>query len=430
MSISPARLLALSQIDQRDLPNWESAVIHRELAPSAPDPRDTDLADRIVQGVIKQLLVLQRLIAEYSGRKRSQIDEPVQKILAMSLYQIRALDRVPIHAIVSDAVELTKLVGHRSAAPFVNAILRKASADKGIGKTLTVKSAAERAELEFSVPRNLFTRLVTLYGESVALALCESFDREPPMLGRLIGSTTLDDLISRSVQARPHEQPGSVVLPALRRSELRALSDAGLVQVQDATSAAAIESLDLQPGQRVLDRCAGRGTKTQQIIERVGPGGVVVAMDTSRSRLRVLDQLIEQRQLLNIRTHLGGTVKDLASPAEPFDRVLIDAPCSNSGVLARRPEARYYQSADEQADLVALQLGILADSADVVAVGGRMLYVTCSIWTEENDQVVNAFLRGEDRFVLLASATTPLRVAESAMTYRDGGFFAALRRIR
>lgn len=430
MKISPARLLALSQLDDRDLPNWSASTIHRELKPRSIDPRDQDLADHITQGVIKQFLVLQRLIVEYSGRKLSQIDEPVQKVLALSLYQMRALERVPTHAIVSDAVELTKLIGHRSAAPFVNAILRKASADNAAGKPVVAKDAADRAEREFSVPRALFKRLALLYGESEALGLCESFNREPPMLGRLIGQTTLADLHAKSIDAQPHEQPGLVVLPPLRRAELRELSDAGLVQVQDATSAGAIEALDIQPGHCVLDRCAGRGTKTQQIIERVGTDGFVVAMDTSRSRLRALEQLIGRRKLGNVVAFQAGAVGELPKLDRPFDRVLIDAPCSNSGVLGRRPAARYVQAVEEQKGLAELQLQILRDSADAVRPGGRIVYITCSIWDEENGRVVDAFLKSDGRFELLQSESTELRVATSPANYRDGGYVATLARRR
>ncbi len=430
MSISPARSLALAQLDERDLPNWESSTIRRDLSPKDVDPRDIDLADRITQGVIKQLLVLQRLIVEYSGRKLRQIDEPVQKILAMSFYQLRAMERVPMHAIVSDAVELTKLVGHRSAAPFVNAVLRKASADKAIGKPVAAKSSTERAELEFSIPRELFNRLASLYGETSALQLCEAFDREPPMLGRLIGNSTIADLQARSIEATAHEQPGIVVLPPLRRAELRELSDAGIVQVQDATSAAVVDALDLRPGQRVLDRCAGRGTKTQQILERIGDAGEVVAMDTNKSRLRSLSQLIERRQIPNAKTFVAGSIVELPQPDRLFDRVLIDAPCSNSGVLARRPEARYHQEVDDHTELIQLQQQILTDSASAVAVGGLLLYVTCSIWRSENEQVVQNFLDADDRFELSSSMTTPLSIYGSPARYRDGGFWALLKRIR
>lgn len=432
MSISPARLLALAQIDSRDLPNWESAGIHRELRPKQIDPRDVDLADRILNGVIKDLLILQRLIAEYSGRKRTQIDEPVQKILAISLYQLRSLDRVPVHAVVSDAVELTKLVGHRSAGPFVNAVLRKAAADNGAGKPLGNVAARDRAELEHSVPRALFDRLATLYGESIALLLCKSFNDDPPMLGRLIGNTTPDTLRSRQIEAEPHETPGIVVLKNLKRNQLREISDAGLCQVQDATSAGVIEHLDLRPGQRVLDRCAGRGTKTQQILERIGVTGSILAMDTSKSRLRALEQLIKRRSMTNTRAVLAGTMREaeasLGEELPPFDRILIDAPCSNAGVIARRPEARYHQNADDIAEMRSLQLKILKDTANALAVGGRLVYATCSIWPEENEQVADAFLADDSRFELISAVTTPLRVAESARVWRDGGYFAAFRR--
>lgn len=429
MNISPARLLALSYIDQRDLPNWESSLIKRDLRPRSIDPRDTDLADRILNGVIKELLILQRLIAEYSGRKRTQIDEPVQKILAMSLYQIRTMDRVPMHAIVSDAVELTKLVGHRSAAAFVNAVLRKSTTDRGVGKPPGKLPARDLAERQHSIPKSLFDRLAALYGETDALALCESFNAEPPTLARLIGTTTVDDLRAKGIEAGAHEQPGIVVLPALRRSDFATLSDDGLCQVQDATSAAVVDHLDLRPGQRVLDRCAGRGTKTQQILERIGADGQVVAMDTSKARLRSLEQLTKRRAITNVTPVLAGSIRELSETPVAFDRILIDAPCSNAGVLARRPEARYHQEADDVAEMVALQRQILRDSADALAVGGRLVYATCSIWPKENEQLIQSFLNADGRFKLIESVATPLRVATSPATYRDGGYFAALERI-
>lgn len=430
MSISPARLLALAQLDQRSLPGWEPLSIRRDLKPKSIDPRDLDLADHVTQGTIKLLLLLQRLTREYSGRKLSQIDEPVQKIFAMSLYQMRELQRVPTHAIVSDAVELTKLVGHRSAASFVNAVLRKAAADNAIGRPLSTRNDAERAEQEFSVPKELFTRLAAIYGSPRALELCSTFNAEPPLLGRLIGNSTIEDLRAQGIEAQPHEQAGIVVLPPLRREQLRELSDSGVLQIQDATSASVIEALDLQAGHVVLDRCAGRGTKTQQIFERVGESGRVVAMDISKARLRSLEQLVQRRQITNVFIRLAGSVSELPAELRGYDRVLIDAPCSNSGVLSRRPEARYHQDARDQEELLATQIQILRDSAEVVSPGGRLLYVTCSIWPEENESLVRAFLDQDNRFELVASRTTALQTAPSPSNYRDGGYFAALRRVR
>jgi 16S rRNA (cytosine967-C5)-methyltransferase len=389
------------------------------------DARDVDLAEKITQGVIKELFILQHLASEYSGRPLTQIDVPAQKILAMAMYQMRSLARVPTHAIVDDAVEQARDAGLGGAGGFVNAVLRKAAKNRAAGESSADGELRERAERETSFPREVFDRFAKLYGQNEAFELCKGFNREPPALVRLIGNKTIDDLIAAGAEAKPHQQRGIVVVENARRAQLREWAAADVCQTQDATSAATVDHLDLQPGQRVLDRCCGRGTKTRQILERVGPTGKITAMDPSEERLISLKETLKSHAITNIEAINAGTIDALGPDAE-FDRVLIDAPCSNSGTFARRPEARYHQNPRHVARVVELQRRILVDSGPVVAPGGRIVYATCSVWPEENEAVVDAFLKGNDRFRRVTQHTIRPKPSENAAEYRDGGFVAVL----
>jgi 16S rRNA (cytosine967-C5)-methyltransferase len=227
-----------------------------------------------------------------------------------------------------------------------------------------------------------------------------------------------------------------VVAEGAKRSILADWSRRGLAQPQDPTSAQVVEHLDVIGGDavcNVLDRCAGLGTKTMQIAERLGPSGSVVAVDPNRARCDTLRQTTVDRGLvervfvfnkswMNEFWHLGTVEKAL-------HRVLIDAPCSNSGVLARRPEARYTQDAASLASVRKLQLDILDDTAPYVLPDGLLLYSTCSIWPEENESVVSEFVSRHPEYRLLDShRTLPSLTSAEATTYRDGGFWALLRR--
>ena len=309
----------------------------------------------------------------------------------------------------------------------MNAVLRKAAGSRGRIEIGDV-DAGTRAEQLFSMPRSVFAKFAGLYGEDRALELCEGFNREPPTLGRLIGDATVNDVRDRGIDAVPHDQPGLIVLTGARREQIRQLAEANVLQVQDATSAAVIDSLELKTGQRVLDRCCGRGTKTRQLLERVGESGLVVAMDTNLDRLTsVRAALRPAMDSGRLRVVHAGSVDEIDDD-RPFDRVLIDAPCSNSGVFARRPEARYRQSPRELREVVQLQMTILKDSAAAVGPGGLIAYVTCSVWREENEAVIESFLRRQPEFELVSERSVAPEPSRGAAGYCDGGYVAVLRR--
>jgi 16S rRNA (cytosine967-C5)-methyltransferase len=422
---------ALQEIDDRRLPHWPAGALKRKRFAPPADPRDLALAENITAGVIKNLQLLQHQIHYYSGRTLKQIDPLVQKILAVGLYQLRFLDRIPPSAAVDQAVGQARRFGQARAAGFVNAVLRKATREPD--PPLPLRDDARRyAEVVLSHPPELFQKLEQLLGAQEALRFCEHDQAEPPTIVRALSELGLSP--EPPVTLTPHEQPGMFVVAGAKRAHLADWAAGGIAQVQDPTAAGVVPKLPLSAGQVVLDRCAGLGTKTLQLREAVGEGGRVVAMDPSSPRCEGLRNLLGRRQINNVDVHNAAWLHGGHGPQAGrlneglFDAILADVPCSNSGVLARRPEARYAQSPAALESLAKLQDRILDDSAPFLRPGGHLLYSTCSIWPEENRQRVDAFLARHADFELLRDQFTLPSFDSDPARYRDGGYWALLRR--
>ncbi len=423
-------------------------MIRQKNLPKLDDPRDRALAEQITIGVIKNLLHLEFLMEQFSGRPLKSIDPLVRKILAVALYQLRFLDRIPARAAVDEAVEQTRRFGRRHASGFVNAVLRKAAmaGPTQVGPTpssaigppsaadITPARAAETAAVQLSHPPDLFHRLADLLGPKAALNQCRIHNTEPPTILRLFPGRTLADL-PKEIAATPHEQPGFAILPSPTRPLLARLAREGIGQVQDPTSAAVVSALGANPGQRILDRCCGMGTKTIQLVEAAGPDAMIVAMDRSPARCGRLRETLRERGIANVEVIVGEWLQSrttgestLVPPVPPFNTILIDAPCSNSGVLARRPEARYAQSESHIRDLIHLQDQIIDDTLPALLPGGRLIYSTCSLWPEENQARVQRMLERHPDLTFKQDRLTLPAATDNPVTWHDGGYWAFLQK--
>jgi 16S rRNA (cytosine967-C5)-methyltransferase len=423
-----ARDHALLELDAKRLPGWKSNLVRQSIG-SLSDARDLGLSGQIVAGVVKNLFLLQNHLTHYSGKKLPQIDPLVQKILVIALYQLEFLSRIPQSATVDQAVEQAKHFGRRKSAGFVNAVLRNATRQPQPAAMDAVLDPQQYAQLELSHPPELFQRLAKLLGSARAIEFCRHDNREPPTLVRMFAGVEATALKSDGVEIIPHEESGIFVVKGARQPLLAKWAQAGLAQVQDATAAKVISHLDLRTGQIALDRCAGLGTKTLQMQERVGNTGLLVAIDPSSVHCAQLISLLKTRGISNVKVYQTAELSTIDNELHKtkFDRVLVDVPCSNSGVLSRRPEARYAQDNASLASLSKLQEFILNDTAPFVATSGLMVYSTCSIWPEENQNQIKRFLSRHIEFQLTEELTTlPGFETPDPLHYRDGGYFAVL----
>ncbi|MGC4032303.1 MAG: transcription antitermination factor NusB [Tepidisphaeraceae bacterium] len=365
------------------------------------------------RSVTKNLEQLRHLTQHYSGRTMKQIDPAVQIILAMGLAQLRFFTRLPPYAVVDEAVNQTKRMGFGKAAGFVNAVLRQALRDP-LPELPDANDIQNYAQQVLSHPPALFRRMAQLMGQEEALQLAQKHNAEAPLIVR--GTPPA----SEDVTVTPHEVEGFSVVSGATEKQLAEWAASGVAQVQDPTSAGVIAHLDLAGAKRVLDRCCGVGTKTLQIA-RAAPDADIIAIDPAGHRI---DALKRSANDFNV-TAIVNTKVPL--DAAPFDRILIDAPCSNSGVLIRRPEARYRQDDATLKSLEELQRTILKDTVPFLAPGGLLVYSTCSIWPEENGDQVRWLTETFPQLKIVNLLTTLPSLATDPTKHHDGGFVAVLK---
>ena len=283
------------------------------------------LAETIVLGSLRVQQQLDFLIGHYSGK--SKLDEEVRIALRMGIYQLRYLDRIPAHAAVAESVELVKRAGKRSAAGFVNAVLRKVNRDP-------VKSPDRATEL--SVPEWMLERWSRFYGDEAAEKIARAALEEPPVY----------------------------VNPETGRQ-------------QDIGAQSIVPCLKIEPGMTALDLCAAPGNKTAQMI---AAGARVIACDVS---VRRLDGVPGTRVAVDATGPLPFSNK--------FDRILVDAPCSGTGTLARNQEIKWRLKPEDLPVFQSRQRKILKNALDLLKPGGLLVYSTCSLEREENEEVAAAF---------------------------------------
>jgi 16S rRNA (cytosine967-C5)-methyltransferase len=353
--LSPARLLAFDTLRKVGRGGYASDLLVSGAAPL--DARDAGLASEIVFGVLRYQAQLDFLVEHYSGRGRRKLDFEVLLALRMGVYQLRYLDRIPPHAAVSESVELVKKSGFHSAAGFANAVLRKVGREAG--------NWPDRATA-LSHPEWLLARWDREFGPAVTPLIARANLQPPETYFRVPRAACLP----AGVSADPTDIAGCYRLVSGETVGLR---------IQDVGSQSVVPLLDLAPGLRFLDLCAAPGNKTAQAVES---GVRAVACDFHAKRVEML------KALGVAVVHLDGT-RPLPFRAS-FDRILLDAPCSGTGTLARNPEIKWRLQQSDIEDLHGRQVMLLRNALEALAPAGVLVYSTCSLEREENDAVIDA----------------------------------------
>lgn len=395
--------------------------------------QDRRFVVQLVMGVIRRKATLDALVAPFLTRPFDQLHPDTLDLLRLGVFQIAFLTQVPRHSAVDETVEITPPVVKK----FVNAILRKVSdcvTDEYVGRM-----GADAVPVDFSVSRELPAYLSAAFSwphwladrwlhqhrpdECVRLGFW--FNSPPPLWVRVNSSKLTRDeylkkLADANIPAEPGEHPQAVRL--LEGANVRDLPGfaAGEFGVQDHSSMLVASALGPQSGWHVLDLCAAPGGKTTHLAELMHHSGRIVACDIVAKRLDSVSDLCRRMgvRIVEPRVLIDGT----DAPAGPFDATLVDVPCSNTGVLGRRPEVRWRLQPHEFEHLIRLQTTLLKAALDRVKPGGVVVYSTCSIDPDENGGVVRAVL-AEMRSVKLEAEHTSIPGLPS-----DGGYWARLRK--
>ncbi|HEX8749008.1 MAG TPA: 16S rRNA (cytosine(967)-C(5))-methyltransferase RsmB [Pyrinomonadaceae bacterium] len=438
--VSPARMTAfeiLRRVEDEDA--YASVLLASHEAGLRAD--DRALSYEIVLGVLRWRLWLDRLIEHYTGRSTGKLDAPVLITLRMALYQLRFLSRIPPSAVVNEAVNLAHMKRVRSAAPLINAALRRAVREPGYDPSTEIPDPFERAAVKGSHPVWLIRRWADWFGPEETEKFASSNNLAPPVAFRISQSGEDTEAVLAELREAGAQVEASGIAPGAWRISgasglVRGLAQKGRIYLQDEASQLVAHVLGAQSGERVLDACAAPGSKTTHIAELAKDGALVVAGDFHRHRLRALREACERRNLLSVRAIVHDAVRALPFAPETFDRALVDAPCTGTGTLRRNPEIRWRIRAEDIPLLQAVQLRILRNTARVVRLGGRLVYSTCSVEPEENEQVVAQFLEEEKCWRRLSvNVHGSLRLEDGSARvwpHRDGadGFYiAALERV-
>jgi 16S rRNA (cytosine967-C5)-methyltransferase len=397
--ISPARKIAYEVLLRVEAEGaYASDVLHAELGARVKS-EDAGLATELVMGVLRWRRLLDFLLERQLKKPVAKLDLPVALALRIGLYQLRFLERIPARAAVNESVELVKSARKTSAATLVNALLRRAANEARVpAEKLVAQDApqAERLGILHSHPTWMVERWLARWGEQQTIALLEANNRAPRLTCALHDVKQRDEIFAALQHAGFRIEPGNILQSAFAVSggsptRTLAFRD-GAISIQDEASQTVPLLLDVQASDRVLDLCAAPGGKTPPLVRAAGPGGIVVAADRHAHRLRAMREQFKRLGLAQVRL----VELDAASPlpfGALFHRILVDAPCSGTGTLARHPEIRWRLHPEQLQEFHDLQTALLKSALERLEPGGRLVYSTCSIEPEENEQVLEAALR-------------------------------------
>jgi len=408
-----SRAVALEALEEwRGGRKFADAILNERLRNVELGTADRAFATELFYGVLRNLILLDFWIGEL---RSGYLDDASRDLLRLGLYQLLLL-RTAEHAAIYETVELA---GRRNRA-LINGVLRNAARAK---TELLRETTAQKLSVRTSHPHFLIDRWTRNFGGPAAEALCEWNNFPPPIYARINRLRISDEDFRIQVgSARCADRTPQRDVPTNFVCLTNLPSDAlaaGHCYIQDPSTALACTGLDPQPGERILDACAAPGGKTGYIAELMKNDGLILACDRDQSRVETLRGNLERLGVKIAHTIRQDWAQETLSGEQPFDRILIDAPCSNTGVMRRRVDVRWRLTSDDFARMAAEQLRIVRAAMPLLQPGGIFVYSTCSLEPEENKEVVEQTL---DEFPFLK-----LVEEKSILPFRDGfdGAYAA-----
>ena len=376
---------------------WADAALKAQISRDGLSGPDAALCSRIVYGVMQNRMLLDFYIGAYCTQKPDHLQPPLLEILRMGAYQIIYLDKIPDSAAVNTSVELAKLAKRGQASGLVNAVLRKLSQNKKALPPVPERDDVQRLSIQYSHPKWFVKRLVSLLGREEAERFLACDNQIAPITVQVNPlKTTLEALTEELQQAGISVQPHSWVPDCLELSgtgDLAALPSfrEGKFLVQDPAARLVSLIAGIRPGQKVLDVCAAPGGKSLSAAFAMAGNGSIVACDLHENKLKRIQESADRLGVNIITTQAADGRVFRPEWEASFDTVLVDAPCSGLGIIRKKPDTRY-KKADDLFTLPVVQAAILDNAARYVRPGGTLVYSTCTILPEENEQVTEAFL--------------------------------------
>jgi 16S rRNA (cytosine967-C5)-methyltransferase len=422
---------------------YADVLLDNTLKSSALGERDRALLTEITYGTLRWRGRIDAHLNRHLHRPLIELDPFLKNLFRITLYQLLFLNRIPPYAAVHEAVELAKIRGGASQARFVNGVLRNVLRSNGKSSTSGLLDGSLSVMSDTgSHPEWLARRWIAQFGRENAAALMRANNDKPPLALRVnLRRTSREALLDRlrhsgvSAESTPRSPQGIVITSGGALDRIAPFNE-GLIQAQSEASQLVTFVLAPQPGEHILDACAAPGGKATHILEMMADSGELVATDVSAKGIKKIRENFARLQLKSVRFVRADMTRDLPQRYRfLYDRILVDAPCSGFGTLRSHPEIKWQRDENDIRRLSQLQATILSRAAPLLKPGGILVYSTCTLIREENEDVVQNFLLANRQFELGNAADYLPPVAKSmvqdnyflALPHRDNtdGFFAA-----
>jgi 16S rRNA (cytosine967-C5)-methyltransferase len=375
---------------------YSNLLLNQAIKQHQVGPKDIGLLTELVYGTLQRKLTLDFYIEPYL-KNQKKLENWVKNLLRITVYQMRYLDRVPDRAAIFEAVEISKKRGHKGIASMVNGVLRSIQRNE-FRSFEEIKDPIERLSIEMSFPKWLVARWVKQYGLEETRELCLATLQPPVPSARINRSVaTVEEVIKELDEEGIRSQVGflsddAIIFEKGNFAHTNAYKK-GFLTIQDESSMLVGRALGPQTDELILDSCAAPGGKTTHIAELLHNTGKVISVDLHDHKVKLINEQVTRLHLTNVETIVMDS-RNLTEKfkSETFDRILVDAPCSGLGVIRRKPDIKYQKDESDIKSLASIQTTILDSIAPLLKKGGTLVYSTCTMDREENDEVVSWFL--------------------------------------
>lgn len=416
-NVRDAALTILLAVDKSQA--YSNLLLHQTIEKYKIDAKDRGLLTELTYGTLQHKLTLDYYLEPFI---KGKVDIWVRWLLRMSLYQMHYLTKIPAHAAVNEAVEIAKRRGHKGIASLVNGVLRSILRE-GVRSLDEIENEVERLAIATSHPQWLVERWVESYGFDKTREMLEENNIPPAQTARVnLTKATVEEVLTtlerEGVKAKRSEYvPECIYLLSGQAARTGAFRN-GLITIQDESSMLPATVLNPRPGMKVLDMCAAPGGKTTHMAEKMNNEGSILATDLHPKKLDLIEENTARLGLTIVQTApIDGRQATQYLKAEDYDAILVDAPCSGLGVMRRKPDIKYTKREEDLKSLQTIQLNILKNAVQLLKVGGKLVYSTCTVDKEENEGTVKAFLANHPEMEAVALENLP----EQLMTKQQDG---------
>lgn len=366
------------------------------------DERDVGLISELVYGTITWKLTLDEIIKKYSSIKIKKISTWILNILRMGIYQIIFLDKIPKSAAVNESVNLAKRYGHKSSSNFVNAILRKVTVND-YKKLEEIKDDKERISKTTSMPLWIIEELLKQKDIKEVEEICKNSNLKPNTTIRINKLKTNKKALEEKLEERKIEYiEGSLeeflILKRVKNIENIDLFKQGYFTVQDEGAGLIVEVLAPKEEECILDACSSPGGKTTYMAEKMQNKGKIEAWDIHEHRVKLVQNTAERLGINIIYAKAQDATKFNENLVEKFDKILLDVPCLGLGVIKRKPDIKWKRKKEDIKEITKIQKAILNNCSKYLKKNGELVYSTCSILKEENEDIIEEFLKENSQY--------------------------------